>query len=70
MSSPDPSHFPPELQLKRMLSLQEAALLRGISVDTLRRRYPHLIRKLSSRRDGMSVEDALSIGQIKSEATA
>lgn len=47
MSSPDPSHFPPELQLKRMLSLQEAALLRGISVDTLRRRYPHLIRKLS-----------------------
>lgn len=67
MSSPDPADFPPELQIKRILSLQEAALLRGVSVDTLRRHYGHLIRKLSPRRDGMSVEDALSIGHIKKE---
>jgi hypothetical protein len=62
MPAPDPADFPPELQIKRILSLQEAALLRGVSVDTLKRRYSHLIVKLSPRRAGMSVGDALSIG--------
>jgi hypothetical protein len=70
MSSPDPSDFPPELQLERILSLREAAMLNNISVDTLRRRYGHLIRKLSPRRDGVKLRDALSIARMKYEVTA
>jgi hypothetical protein len=33
----------------------------SLSVDTLRRRYPHLIRDISDRRSGMLLRDALAI---------
>jgi hypothetical protein len=33
----------------------------GLSKDTIKRRYPHLIRKLSERREGMQLGDALAI---------
>jgi hypothetical protein len=46
----------------RMLSLAEAAQLTSLSEDTLRRRYSHLIRKLSPRRCAIRLRDALAIG--------
>jgi hypothetical protein len=45
-----------------MLSLAEAAELTGRHPDTIRRRYPHLIRALSPRRRAMKLRDALAIG--------
>lgn len=41
----------------------------NLSEDTLKRKYPHLIRDLSDRRKGMQLGDALAIadGSIKGE---
>jgi hypothetical protein len=66
---PDPCIFPPEIQLKRILPLREAALLLGISVDSLVRHHSHLICDLGPRRRGMSVENALSIPHFKKATT-
>ncbi len=63
---PDPSDLPPELQLKRVLSLKEVSLLTSLSADSLHRHYAHLIRDLSPRRKGMTVEDVLKIGARES----
>src|SRR5437879_6074505 len=38
--------LPPELQLKRKLSLPQVADFTSLSEDTIRRRYPHFICKL------------------------
>jgi hypothetical protein len=46
----------------RMLSLDEAAALTRLSRDSLRRHHSHLIRRLSPRRVGIRLRDALSIG--------
>jgi hypothetical protein len=45
-----------------MLSMAEVAALTGLHPDTLKRRYPHFIRKLSPRRNAMKLRDVLSIG--------
>ena len=37
----------------------------SLSEDTLKRRYPHLIRNLSERRKGMQLGDALTIANGK-----
>jgi hypothetical protein len=55
--------LPPALEGERVLSLDEAAEIVGVSTDTLRRRYGHLILSLSPRRRGMRLRDVLSIGQ-------
>lgn len=52
----------PERELDRILSLQEAALLRGCSTDTLKRRFPDKIIRVSPRRRGMRLRDALQLG--------
>jgi hypothetical protein len=49
-----------ELEAQRIISLSEASVLTGLSVDTLRRRYRVL--KLSPRRIGMRLSDVLAIG--------
>jgi hypothetical protein len=51
--------LPPELSRQRMVSLAEAAAIRGVSVDTLRRRFPHLIKRVSPRRLAVRVGDLL-----------
>jgi hypothetical protein len=61
---------PPGLELERMLTLEEVAELTGLSPDTLRRRYAHLIKKLSPRRVGMRMRDALSIGESEPKSAA
>jgi hypothetical protein len=42
----------------------------GLSRDTLKRRYPHLIRDLSERREGMQLGDALAIANGEAAASA
>ncbi len=49
-----------EIEMERIAPLKEAARLKGISVDTLRRKYSHKFIRVSARRLGMRVRDALS----------
>jgi hypothetical protein len=51
-----------ELERERIISLIEAAELTGLSQDSLRRHYSHLIRRLTPRRLGMKLGDVLAIG--------
>ena len=53
------------LELRRKVSVKEAARINNVSVDTFKRRYPHLIKKISPRRDAVELGDALAIGQPK-----
>jgi hypothetical protein len=48
------------LERERIVSLAEAARLRGVSEDTLRRHNSDKIIQLSPRRQGMRVRDALA----------
>jgi hypothetical protein len=49
----------PELELERIVPLQQAAELQSTSVDTLKRRHRDKIIKLSPRRLGMKLKHAL-----------
>lgn len=48
-----------DLTLAKIVSLREAAQLAGCSEDTLKRRHSEKIIRLSPRRLGMRVRDAL-----------
>jgi hypothetical protein len=64
-----PDRIPPlsrELELRRKISVREAAALNDVSEDTFRRRYSHLIRKISPRRDVVELGAALAIGAPES----
>jgi len=50
----------PEQEKNRRISVKQAAELRGISPDTFRRHYGHLIRQESPRRQTVKLGDALS----------
>ncbi len=50
-----------KLERLRIVSMAEAARLAGLSEDSLRRHHGSKIIKLSPRRDGMRVEDALML---------
>jgi hypothetical protein len=50
------------LALRRKISVREAAALNDMSIDTFRRRYRHLIRQISPRRQAVELGDALAIG--------
>jgi hypothetical protein len=50
------------LALRRKIPVREAAELNTLSEDTFRRRYPHLIKKVSPNRDAVELGDALGIG--------
>lgn len=49
------------IELRRIVDLEEASRLTGLSKDTLRRHHASKIRKLSPRRLGMRVGDALAL---------
>ena len=51
------------LKRRRILPLQKVAELTSLSEDTLKRNYREKIKRLSARRLGMSVADALAICQ-------
>jgi hypothetical protein len=48
------------LELERNVSVTEAAQIKGISTDTFKRRYRHLIRKISERRNAVKLRDLLA----------
>jgi hypothetical protein len=54
----------PKRRLQRE-SIPSAEEITGLSRDTLKRRYPHFIRELSERREGMQLGDALTIASGK-----
>ena len=51
----------PELELKRMVSLQEAKRVSSLSIDFLKRNHGDKIIELSPRRLGMRLGDALML---------
>jgi hypothetical protein len=53
------------LELQRGISVAEAAKLNGVSEDTFRREYPHLILQMSPRRDIVRLGNALNAGKPK-----
>jgi hypothetical protein len=57
---------PDWLALRRKVSVKEAAELNGVSEDSFRRHYGHLIKKVTPRRDAVELGDALAIGTSKS----
>jgi hypothetical protein len=59
--------LPDWLALRRKISVREAAELNDVSEDTFRRRYRHLIKKISPRRDAVELGDALAIGNQQPE---
>jgi hypothetical protein len=55
--------LPPERELDRIITLQEAEKLSSVSVDSWKRHYPDKIIKLSPRRLGIRLRDALLIAR-------
>jgi hypothetical protein len=53
---------PSWLDLQRIVDLETAAKLRGVSADTLLRHHSDQILKLSPRRRGMRLAHALMLG--------
>jgi hypothetical protein len=49
----------PTLERRRFIGIDQAAEFLGISRDTFQRTYPHLIRRLSPRRNGVRLGDVL-----------
>ena len=48
------------LELERHISIPEAAALKGVSVDTFKRHFKHLIRRISPRRNAVKLRDLLA----------
>jgi hypothetical protein len=53
----------PEQELRKILPLEQVAEITNLSPDTLKRRHAALILRLSPRRLGMRLADALAIGE-------
>jgi hypothetical protein len=51
------------VEMKRIVPIAEGARLRGVSTDTFRRTMRHKFIKLSPRRLGIRVEDALALDE-------
>ena len=54
--------LPPELERYRKIPIPWAAAIKGISVDGFRRYYPHLIERVSPRRQ------AVTLGRLLAES--
>ncbi len=50
----------PEQELRRFVTLQQAAELRACSVDTIKRKFAKQIVEISPRRRGLRLEDVLA----------
>jgi hypothetical protein len=58
------------LELEKHVSVPEAAEIKGISPDTFKRHYPHLIRKQSPRRNTVKLRDLLSEHRARQDEQA
>jgi hypothetical protein len=65
MHMPNPlfDRAPEWLERRRIITLPTASAITNLSEDTLRRRYRDRIKRLSPRRVGMSLGDALDIAE-------
>jgi hypothetical protein len=65
MTKPAPTKSPlanfTPLELARKISTREAAEMNDVSEDTFKRNYQHLIRKISARRNVVSLGDAITL---------
>jgi hypothetical protein len=52
---------PDWIELESVKPLSEASAITSLSIDTLRRRFPSFIVKLSERRAGMKLKNILEI---------
>jgi len=59
--------LPVEHTLDRIITLQEAQKLSGLSPDSWKRNHGDKIIKLSSRRLGIRLRDALMLGNVVEE---
>jgi len=50
-------------ELDRIVSLEQAAALCSLSADTIKRRWPDKVVKLSPRRVGIRLRDALMLSE-------
>jgi hypothetical protein len=57
----DGDQLPPWLDRESVKPMRVVEQITSLSAMSLRRRYPHLIVKLSERRDGMKLKHALAI---------
>jgi hypothetical protein len=62
---PSTAQLPDALAAHRKVSIQDAAALCDLHVDTFRRHFPHLIKKIGPRLDRVDLRDVLAIGQVK-----
>jgi transcriptional regulator GlxA family with amidase domain len=53
----------PEIELRRVLPLEQVTEITNLSRDTLKRNFQDKIIRLSPRRLGMRLSDALAIGR-------
>lgn len=65
MQTKPTTHQLSPLELRRKIAVREAAELNGVSEATFRRHYPHIIRKISKRRDVVELRDALDLPAAK-----
>jgi hypothetical protein len=65
MPAPTDNHIrlSPERELDRIVSLEQAASLCSLSADTIKRRHADKLVKLSPRRVGIRVRDALMLAE-------
>jgi hypothetical protein len=49
------------LELRKKITVAEAAELNGLSLATFRRHHKHLIRKISIRRTAVELGDAINL---------
>jgi hypothetical protein len=61
METKPPSSELTPLELRRKIAVKEAARLNGISEATFRRHFGHLVKKITTRRDGVELSDAINL---------
>jgi hypothetical protein len=49
------------LELEKLITIERASEIVGISDDSFRRHYGHLIRRITPRRIGVRVRDLLTV---------
>ena len=49
------------LELRRKITTKQAAELNGICEDAFKQNYPHLIKKIGPRRNGVELADAINL---------
>ena len=59
-ATPKPADLTP-LERRRKIPVAEAAALNSLSELTFRRHHPHLIKKVSARRDAVALGDAIDL---------